>query len=225
MTRPARPAPGSAHGTIPGRRRGAAAPARPRATAFRRERGEPAPGSRRRGRLSGGIARLQDRSHEAIASSGDGLNETRLLGIVLQHLPDLADGAVDAVVHIQVGALAPDPLGDLLPGDQLARALGEQQEDLQRDPLELDGPAGAPELVGRAVQLQLLAEADGLWDGCGSDDRRILAGAGRACVRKLRLPTDVRYCSRRQCAVGMALRSSPRRNARQCHGLHQPSGA
>jgi hypothetical protein len=116
----------------------------------------------RRGRLGTGAAGLQDRRHEAIPPSGNGLNETRLLRIVLQHLPDLAHCAIDAVVHIQVGALAPDPLRNLLPGDQVARALGEQEQDVQRDALELQGTTSPPELIGRAVKLQVLAEADGL---------------------------------------------------------------
>jgi hypothetical protein len=106
-----------------------------------------------------------DRRHEAISPPGDGLNETGLLAVVLQHLPDLAHGAVDAVVQIQVGILAPDPLGDLLPGDQLPGPLGEEQENLERDPLELERPARAAELERGTVQLQLLAEADALGGG------------------------------------------------------------
>ena len=216
------------HATRPGRRRGARSTRAPASHACRAIASAAAGPARAvpPGRLGRrGIRRIEDRRHEAIPSAGDGLNETGLLGIVLEDLPDLADGAVDAVVHVQVGALAPDPLGDLLPGDQLARPLGQEQEDLQRDPLELERPARAPELVGRAVQLQLLAEANGLGGrqriGRQADPRE----AGRPCVRKIktsdRRPLLLPPAGRRRNDAPLL---SPDGTAGHCHGLHQPSG-
>ena len=158
--------------------------------------------------MAGGIGRTEDRRHEAIPSAGNGLNETGLLGIVLEDLADLADGAVDAVVHVEEGALAPDPLGDLLPADQLARPLGQEQENLQRDPLELERPARAPELVSRAVQLQLLAEANG--SGGRLPDRTTRGSSddgGRPCVRKIK--TSDRRPLLLRLLAGMASASLP----------------
>ena len=39
----------------------------------------------------------------------NGLHEARLLRIILQHLANLADGRVDAVVGVEEYILAPDP--------------------------------------------------------------------------------------------------------------------
>src|SRR5208337_1082143 len=61
-----------------------------------------------------------------VSLAGNGLYEARLIGIVSQHLADLADGAINAVVGIQKDAFAPDTLNDLFPRDHLPSAL--QQE-------------------------------------------------------------------------------------------------
>src|SRR6185503_7859392 len=118
------------------------------------------------GLLGRGISRTENRGHEAIPSTGNRLNETGLLGIVLEDLADLADGAVDAVVNIEEGGLAPDPLGDLLPADQLSRLFSQEQENVQWDPLQLEQPTPAPELISRAIQLQLIAKANDRGEGC-----------------------------------------------------------
>src|SRR5258708_36336680 len=60
---------------------------------------------------------------ELVSPPRNRLHESRLLRIVLQHLPNLADGGVDAVVGIKENILAPDPLDDPVSGNQLPSLL------------------------------------------------------------------------------------------------------
>src|SRR6185437_14508197 len=99
--------------------------------------------------------------HEAVAESHHGLDEARLSRGVAERLADLADGAVDTVVRIQVGAfLSPDALHDLLAADELARLLGKQQKDLHGNPLELLRASGPAQLPCRGIELDLTAESE-----------------------------------------------------------------
>ena len=50
-----------------------------------------------------------------------------LLGIILEHLADLADGRVDAVIGVEEDIFPPDPFDNLLPADELPALLDEQQ--------------------------------------------------------------------------------------------------
>jgi hypothetical protein len=56
---------------------------------------------------------------EPVSPPRNRLHESRLLRIVLQHLPNLADGGIDAVIGIEENILAPDLLDDPVAGDQL----------------------------------------------------------------------------------------------------------
>src|SRR5580704_1968733 len=80
---------------------------------------------------------LQDRSNESIASARERLHIARLLRIVLQNLTDFADGAVDAVVGVEKDVFAPDLPGDFFAGDELTFLLDQNEQDLQRNALEL----------------------------------------------------------------------------------------
>src|SRR6266581_7318690 len=96
---------------------------------------------------SPGFLGLEHRCDETIAPPRDGLDEAGLLRIVPQDLPDLANRAVDAVVAIEVDALSPNPLDDLLPADQLSPLLRQEQQHLHGDSLQLERVAGAAQLV------------------------------------------------------------------------------
>jgi hypothetical protein len=63
------------------------------------------------------------RCNETITPAGHGLYKARVLRIIIQHLPNLADGAVDAVVSIKKNALAPNLFDDLLSGNEFAALL------------------------------------------------------------------------------------------------------
>src|ERR1700694_2714141 len=60
---------------------------------------------------------------EPVSPARDGLHKAWLLRIVLHHLPNLADRGVDAAVGIEEDVLTPDPLDDLVAGDQLPSLL------------------------------------------------------------------------------------------------------
>jgi len=66
---------------------------------------------------------LGDRRNKTVTFAGNGLDEPRVFWIVLEHLPDLADGAIDAVIGVKKNSLAPDPLDNFLPADQIAPLL------------------------------------------------------------------------------------------------------
>jgi hypothetical protein len=84
-----------------------------------------------------------------------------LFGIVLEDLPDLADGAVDAVVHIEEGVLPPDAFGDLFPGDKLARRSTRSRRISSGMRSSFTRRPARRKLVRCAVQLKVLAEANG----------------------------------------------------------------
>ena len=87
-----------------------------------------------------------------------------MFGIVLQDLPDFPNRAVDAVVDVEVNLLPPNPLDDLLPRDQLPAVLGEEQQNLHGNALQLERLAGASELVGAGVELEAFAKLESvLW--------------------------------------------------------------
>src|SRR5579862_1600633 len=106
------------------------------------------------------IRRLQG-CNESVPDSSDRLYKSRALGIVIECLPDFAYSGVDAIVHINKNGLPPYPVGDPFPGYDFAALLNQQQQDLQRDALEFDGPPPATKLKRRGIELAA-AEANQL---------------------------------------------------------------
>jgi len=68
-----------------------------------------------------------DRCDEPVSFARHRLHKTRLVGIVLQRLPDLANRCIDPVFGIYKNIIAPETLNDLLPRDQVA-VLFQQQD-------------------------------------------------------------------------------------------------
>src|SRR5579859_1207098 len=91
------------------------------------------------------IRRFQLRD-ESIPDSSNRLHKSRLLGIVIEDLPNFADRGVDTVVNIHENAFAPYPFGNCFPGYDFATLLDEHKEHLQRDVLELHDPPPAAKL-------------------------------------------------------------------------------
>jgi hypothetical protein len=54
-----------------------------------------------------------------VTPAGDGLHKARSLGVIFQHLSNLADGGVDAVVGVEENIFSPDSIDDLVAGDEL----------------------------------------------------------------------------------------------------------
>jgi hypothetical protein len=83
-----------------------------------------------------------------------------VFGIVLQDLPDLADGAIDTVIGIEGYALSPDSLDDLLARNQLASLLHQQEQEFHGNAFQLEHTVGTTQLVGAQVELKILPEPD-----------------------------------------------------------------
>src|ERR1700731_1650278 len=97
---------------------------------------------------------------EPVSPPRDGLDEARLLRIILQHMANLADGRVDAVVSIEEYIRTPDPLDDLVPGDQLASPLYQEEQQFHGNPLQLENPAVAAQFISAQIQLEILPKPD-----------------------------------------------------------------
>jgi hypothetical protein len=96
--------------------------------------------------------------NEPISLAGDGLYETRLFGIVLQGLPNLADCSVDAVVSIEEGAFSPDPLNNLLPADDLPSLLNQHRQNFRGNALQLKHTVRAAQPIDVEIELEVLAK-------------------------------------------------------------------
>src|SRR6185437_7345179 len=79
---------------------------------------------------------LSNGCDEAIALTGDGIDEGRLFRVVPKDMADFADRTADAVVRIEEDTVSPDPGDDLLARDDLAGVFYEQQENLERYALQ-----------------------------------------------------------------------------------------
>ena len=76
-------------------------------------------------------------SQESIPSFADRLDEAGARRVVAQNLPNLPDRGIDCVFGIDVDPVAPKLLNDLLSPDEFAGPAGQQNQELHRDPLEL----------------------------------------------------------------------------------------
>ena len=87
------------------------------------------------------------------------MHEARLLGIVIQHLSQLANGCVDAVIRVQEHILAPDPFDDLIPRYQLSPAFHQQKQQFHGDAGQPQSFARAAQLVGATVQFEIVRKS------------------------------------------------------------------
>ena len=124
--------------------------------------------------------RLRRPGDEPVSLPGHGLDHARPLGIVPQGVADLSDGAVDAVVGVEVDVLAPDPFHDLVASHEPSPLLDEEEQQLHGDTLELDGSAAPAQLVGTRVEGRVLAD---LQKALGFR-RHIHSGGGRHSIER-----------------------------------------
>ena len=112
----------------------------------------------------GGLAAefpIGDRGNESVSPAGERLDIARLLRIVLEHLADFADGAVDAVVGIEKDVFSPDLFRNFFARDELAFLLNQDEQDLQGNALEFQGTSKVAELEGSQIDLEILPKPDG----------------------------------------------------------------
>ena len=107
-----------------------------------------------------------DFGSKAIAFSGNGAEEARILGIVFESLAGFADSSIVAVVSINKDAFTPDSQQDFLTCDETVAVLGEQEEQLQGNAFEFDDMARAAQLEGAWVELEVF-ESNGLVGNMG----------------------------------------------------------
>jgi len=101
-----------------------------------------------------------DRSNEAISLSGHCLYEMRGVGIIFQHLTQLPNSAPNAVVGIEKGTFAPNFGDDFVSGNNVARAIEQQDKYLQRDTLELQQMSAVTQSPGGKLKLITFPEPD-----------------------------------------------------------------
>jgi hypothetical protein len=103
-------------------------------------------------RSDGDVSRFID--EKSLPTPRYGENEPRMLGVLAQRDADLPDGGVDAVFGVDVDLLAPEPLDDLRARDDVAVPLREQNQQVHRNPFELDDAVAAAQFAPRGVQLE-----------------------------------------------------------------------
>ena len=125
----------------------------------------------RTGRVAGGMGAARggggscwggdNRRGKSIAFAGDGLHEAGTFGVVAKGVADFADGGVDAVFDVDEDFCTPEAFGNFRPGDELAIAGGQQDEQLHRLSFKLEASTGASELKAVAIQLEVAEFEDG----------------------------------------------------------------
>src|SRR5262249_50188402 len=82
------------------------------------------------------------------------LDELGRLGGVAERGTQPLDRGVDAMLEVDVGAVRPQTLADLLAGDDLAWSLEHHRKNLERLILQADADAVAPQLVRPQIHLE-----------------------------------------------------------------------
>ena len=70
--------------------------------------------------------------------TGKRLDVERAIGIVAEHCPDLLNALIHALFKINEGVGAPELFLNLVPGHNLARVAGEQNQKFERQGRQLD---------------------------------------------------------------------------------------
>ena len=91
-------------------------------------------------------ARFAHHCDEAIALGGDGDYEPRRIRVVMQRTANLPHPRVDGVVGIEEDPFAPDALKDFFARNQLIAPVDKQEQQVERNPFQLERTALAPKL-------------------------------------------------------------------------------
>jgi len=79
-----------------------------------------------------------DGSDEAVSTARDRLNETRILGIVINGCAKLFEDDVEASVKVDLSAFGPESLAQLFPGNDSAWPFQQKNQDPEGLVLNLD---------------------------------------------------------------------------------------
>ena len=84
---------------------------------------------------------LFNRSNEAVAVAGDGLDEPRIFRGVAESLAETHDGGVEAVIEVNKGVARPETFAKLFAADEIAGSFEKDRKNLPR--LVLEANAGS----------------------------------------------------------------------------------
>ena len=125
-----------------------------------------------------------DRSDKAVSAAGDCLDKTRAGGGISEGLADLVDGGVQAVIEVDESVGGPELLLQLLAGDDLAGAVEQESQDLERLSLEAEPHAILAQFPGGEIELEDSEAGDSGMVGWDCHGRRASVAPGTAGVRR-----------------------------------------
>ena len=102
----------------------------------------------------GAFRNFFDLGDEAIAAARESLNIARLVRGIAQGFTKLVDGSIEAMAEVHESVVGPDASTKLVARNELARAVEESYEDLERLATELEANAMAPEFTGTEVRFK-----------------------------------------------------------------------
>ena len=123
-----------------------------RAVVGERQDGEDADAGRFRGGLAGG--RVVSRCDEAVAAAGQGFNELRVAGGVVEGVAETPDGRIQAVVEVHV-AVGPKPGDEFLPAYEFPGRLDEMSEDFEGLAFDSDLASLTAEFEGSKIEFEV----------------------------------------------------------------------
>ena len=95
-----------------------------------------------------------DRSYESVSPMRERFDESRLVGVVPQHVAEPVDGLVETAIEVDKGVVRPELSCELLPRHQFARVLEQEQEHLQRLFLQLHPGTLATQLARARIDFE-----------------------------------------------------------------------
>ena len=93
--------------------------------------------------------------NETVTAAHYRLQVLRLLGIVLESLPDFPDGRIDALFGVLEDAGAPQPLHNPLARYQVSVGLNHEHQQIEGKVLQLHGRAAAAQFVTSTIQFEV----------------------------------------------------------------------
>src|SRR5207253_6392605 len=109
---------------------------------------------RRRPRRAVLFANDVDWGNEPIAALRQRLDEARVFGRIAQSLTEPVDGGIEAVIEVDERVSRPQTLPQLVASDDIAAALEQQDEDVERAAAQLHAAPLFHELARAAVNLE-----------------------------------------------------------------------
>src|SRR5579859_1708068 len=96
-----------------------------------------------------------NRRHQPVTLAENGLQNSRVLRVILQGHANLADGRIDSLPGIHKHIVSPKPLDNFFAGNQLAFLLGEENEEFHGNFFQLHRLALPPQFIAPKVELEL----------------------------------------------------------------------